>query len=188
MPDNKALPDKVYDVHDDTWWIRAWEGELTPDEQRAWEEHLTRCERCRLEWDTLADVDRLFATTPVPAPSSDFVVKTVAKVERALWRRQVASLLGGFFIVAVILLVEVAVFNAVFSDVTRMGEAVLASRDVLFQTWMRIWVSLIALGDMLPITLIVLVASLLLVMPNGILATVTFVLIRRQRGKASTGA
>jgi anti-sigma factor RsiW len=182
------MPDTAYDMHNDTWWMRALDGELTPEEQRAWEAHLVRCARCRLEWDALADLDQLFTTTSVPAPSPGFVAKTIAKVERAAWRRQVASLLGGGFIIAVILLVEVAVFNAVFSDVTRMGEAVLASRDVLFQTWMRIWVSLIALGDMLPLTLIVLVASLLLVMPSGILATLTFVLVQRQRGKASVGA
>ncbi len=183
------MPEKKYRMHSDAWWIRALDDELTRGEQRAWEAHLAQCARCRLEWNALTDLDQLFVTTPVPASPPDFVTETVAKVERAAWRRRLARWLGGLFIIAVLLVVEIAVFNAVFSSVTRVGGTLLASRDLLFQAWMRIWVSLIALGNVtLPLMCIALTASLLLIMPNGILATLAFVFIRRQRRKGAVRA
>ena len=188
MPD-KHMPGNDNRMHSDAWWIRALDGELTSEEQRAWEAHLVRCARCRLEWEALAGMDRLFVTTPVPASSPDFVAKTAAKVGRAAWRQRLASLLGGLFIVAVLIVAEILAFNAIFSGVTRVGGTLLASRDLLFQAWMRIWVSLIALGDAtLPLMCIGLAAALLLVMPNGILATLTFLLVRRQRRAQSVKA
>ena len=181
MPD-KPMPDKIYHMHQDRWWIRALDGELTADERRAWNAHLAQCERCRLEWNALVDLDQLLAATPAPLPAPDFVAQTATRVKRTAWRRRLARLLGGFFILGVLLVVELSVVSAVFSSVARIGSVLLASRDVLFQALMRIWVSFIALGDAaLPLLCIALAAGLLLVMPNGILATLTFVLLRRQR-------
>lgn len=178
----KHLPENNKKMHSDAWWMRVLDDELTSEEQRAWERHLARCARCRLEWDALVDMDRLFAATPVPPSPPEFVVKTAAKVERAAWRRRLAGLLGGLFIVAVLIVVEILAFNAIFSGVTRVGGTLFASRDLLFQAWMRIWVSFIALGDAtLPLMCIVLAAALLLIAPNGILATLTFLLVQRQR-------
>jgi hypothetical protein len=143
------------------------------------------CANCRLEWEALRDIDRLFAATPPPAPSADFVAKTVAKVEKVSRRRWLARLLGGVFIVSIILLAEILAFKMIFSDITQVGGVLLASRSLLLQTLMRIWVSFIALGDMLlPLALGMLGVSFLLLMPNGILATLTFFLLRRQRNKA----
>ncbi len=179
------MSDELYHTDRDGWWTRALDGELSPAEQRAWEAHLAICASCRLEWEALRDIDRLFAATPPPAPPADFVAKTVAAVEKVSRRRWLARLLGGVFIVSIILLAEILAFNMIFSDITQAGGALLASRSLLFQTLMRIWVSLIALGDMLlPLALGMLSVSLLLLMPNGILATLTFLLLRRQRNKA----
>ncbi|MGC9400472.1 MAG: hypothetical protein ACP5HM_15235 [Anaerolineae bacterium] len=164
------------------WWRRALEGALTPAEQQRWAAHRSTCERCRQEWDALLEVDRLFTTVPVPTPPENFVMETAARVKGALRRQRRARIWGSVFLVGVVLLIELLICGVVFSDLVQAGDAVFASRDLLLQALMRLWVGFIAFSDVvLPLLLGMLLLSLLVVMPNGVLATLALVLLRRRR-------
>ncbi len=69
------------DMHSDEWWMRAMDGALTLEEQRAWEGHLSQCAACREEWRALMELDQLFESVPVAVPSADFTAKTLVRLD-----------------------------------------------------------------------------------------------------------
>jgi anti-sigma factor RsiW len=182
MPERKLTEQ----MHRDTWWERVMAGTLTLEEQKAWEEHLARCEECQTSWEALGALDALFAASPPPPPPSGFTAATLDRLEKQRGRQRLWQWLGGMFVVLVILAVEIAVLGTTVCWVARATNVFLSSRDLIFQALMRVWLSFIAAGDaLLPMALMVVGIALFFLMPNGVLTTLALLLLRRKRAAAS---
>jgi predicted anti-sigma-YlaC factor YlaD len=170
------------DMHSDRWWARALGGELSVSETEAWEAHLERCDACRREWKAVADLDRLFTSVPDPAPPADFVERTMDRWTEVRRRRLNLGIVVGALLVVIVLAVEIVVLGSVFSDVARIASTFLASRDILIQTLMRMGVGIVTMGRRLvPYALGLAALAFFLTMPNGVLATLAVVMVRRRR-------
>ncbi|MBN1262082.1 MAG: hypothetical protein JXB35_15495 [Anaerolineae bacterium] len=172
----------MWDVHSDEWWMHALEGTLTGEEQRVWELHLCECTACREEWAALAQLDLVLNAAPEPPLPVNFAQNTIAKVLHAQRRRRVWTIFGSIatlFLAAVILLVA---FGPALPEISRAAAAINVSRDVLFQALMRIAVQVIAAGKMFtPVALGVAAACFFFLMPNGVLATLAIVMMRKKQ-------
>ncbi len=70
----------------------ALDGILTSSGQEWLEHHLSVCTECRIEWDALQEVDRLFASAPpVPAPAG-FARRVQTRIESPSWERSLGAL------------------------------------------------------------------------------------------------
>lgn len=170
------------DMHTDMWWMRALEGELTENETEAWELHLETCEVCRREWEALMDLDRFFTSVPDPTPPVDFVEKTMGRWTEVRRQRRNRGVVVGILLVVITLAVEIVVLGSVFNDVVRIASTFLASRDILIQTLMRVGVGIVSMGQRLvPYALGLATLTFFLTMPNGVLATLAVLMVRRRR-------
>ncbi len=169
-------------MHSEAWWLRALEGDLTPDEQRAWEGHLALCQPCHAEWSALMELDALFAAAPTPTPPAGFMTATLARLERTRRYRRWAASLGGLILILVVAGLELLAFGALFSDLGRMAAVLGASHNILWQMFLQISVSLITFfQNIMPCALILSALYLSFLMPNGLLATLTVIFVRQRR-------
>lgn len=175
----------MWDMHSEGWWIRALDGELTLEEQADWEQHLRECARCRADWEALARLDTALRRVPRPVPPMDLALKTTAQATASYRRRRSWLLLG---VVALTVLLGVAgtvALGIAYWDFNRILAVMLFSREVLFEALIQTLVGLMAAGHSLALLVLVLAAAwLLLFMPHGVLATITMVMLRRQREAA----
>lgn len=190
MPDNHNTPRLEEPMHGDTWWARALDGSLTPAQQRRWEAHLRTCERCRLEWEALQQVDLWLdevktearAVTP-PALSASFTDETVVRIRRKQRLRRLLSFLAGTLIVALVSALVLTQVNAVVASLEHGLSAAFSARQALFNSFVTIAVNLIAAWRAaLPFLVGFALLTFLLLMPNGLIATlVVFWLAKRRQ-------
>lgn len=171
----------MWDMHSEAWWIKALDGELSPAEQQLWEQHLGACRTCRVEWAALARLEIALRAAPIPVPPVDFAPQTTMRALAA--RRQRRLWLLGVSVLTILLGAGIVLgFGAVYWDFSRLLSAVIFSKDVLVQALMRTVVGLMVAGrSFAPLVLCGAAALLFLFMPNGMLATVAVVLVRRRR-------
>jgi len=164
------------------------DGELTPAEQQAWEAHLSECAACRQEWEALMSLDDLFQSAPAVALSEDFTARTLARLEKTKRRRKLWSVLGFLSLAVLVLVIEILVLGSALVDFRHVALVLFSSQDLLGQTLMRLGVGLIAMAKSLSPFFLGLAGLLMLfLMPNGILATATVVLVRRKRKSRALG-
>ncbi len=171
----------VIEMHGDRWWELALEGALSGEEVAAWELHLQECKACREDWEALLEVDQLFTAAPQPIPPVDFVGQTLLRLEAERRRQRRWRVVAGIVLVIVVLLVELVALHAIYHDVTRLVSTLLAAQTLIATTLMRLGVELITVAETLaPLMLLGAAACLLLMMPNGALATLAILMIRRR--------
>src|SRR5512145_2750129 len=91
---HKNINTPIPDMHDEAWWLRAMDGDLTQSEHLLWEEHLNQCESCHNEWKVLMGLDSLLrAADPPPLLPADFTARTVAHIMRQQRVQRLVSLL-----------------------------------------------------------------------------------------------
>ncbi|MBN1874124.1 MAG: zf-HC2 domain-containing protein [Anaerolineae bacterium] len=173
------------DAYEEEWWMRAFDGELSPDEEIMWQAHLKQCPACRLEWEAMVQVDTLLYDAPlVPSLPQDFTVRTVERVLHKQRLQQLLSFLGGFVIVMLSAIVIFTSLGGVVFSLEHAFLALYASRHLLLAALMRTVVGLLSTWQMfVPIVTLVSAIGFLLLMPNSVLATVAVVLVSRRRRK-----
>jgi predicted anti-sigma-YlaC factor YlaD len=62
--------------------LEAGEARLAPEHQMQLDAHLTTCAECRLTWDALQEVERLFTEAPAAAPRPGFTSRFKARMAR----------------------------------------------------------------------------------------------------------
>jgi anti-sigma factor RsiW len=172
----------MLDMHSDSWWIRALEGDLKREEEDAWETHLETCQVCQAEWEALTALDLLLQQAPVPQPPPDFVARTVTQVVEAQQRGRKWRFVVGAVLVVIVLLVEIMVLGSLYTDAANLVTALLGAREMLFPALMRTGVGLITLAKAVaPFALLLTLVGFFILMPNGALATLALIMVRRQR-------
>ncbi|HNT75022.1 MAG TPA: hypothetical protein PKH77_08395 [Anaerolineae bacterium] len=174
------------DWHSEEWWERAFEDDISVQEARLWEKHLVQCAECRREWEALRQLDTILRTAP-PAPMLDasFTTRTVTRAVQKQHLRSLLSFLGSAFIIA---LVAWVVLNFLGNAYVSLGHAL----HVVRSEWQLLFTSLLqtvlALFTgwkiILPFLLGLAALSFLLLMPNGVLATLLFLWLSRRRPAA----
>ena len=178
----------MFDIHakiaeSEDWWIRALDGTLSPEEAHAWRQHLALCSKCYREWQALTQVDWLLRTAPPPPQISEgFTVRTMQRLEHKQRQRRLLNSLGGLVIVFVVTLVTLNYFGMAFGQLDQLFSVLWAGRGILLEPLLRLVTGCLVAGRrILPIALGLAGALLLLMMPNGILATYAVVLLSRRR-------
>ncbi len=173
----------MLDMHSEAWWIKALDGDLSPSEQTGWEQHLNECSTCRVEWAALAQLEMTLRMAPVIIPPADLAAKTTARAVEMRRQRRLWMLLGVSFLTVLLGAGVLMALGTVYWDMNRLLSAMIFSKEVLGQALMRTFVGLMIAGRSFSPLLLALAAALLfLFMPHGVLATVTVVMLRRQRG------
>jgi anti-sigma factor RsiW len=168
-------------MHSDEWWERILDGALTADEERAWEVHLDRCSACRREYQALMNLDVLFETVPVPEAPEGFAERTLQRWELAKRRRALWAALGIVVVLLGLVILQALALGSTYVDVTRALSAFAASRDMLLQALMRASLGLMATGKaIVPLALILSAVLLFFLMPNGVLATLAILMVRKR--------
>lgn len=181
------------DMHSDTWWMRALDGELSPAEARDWEAHRLMCSKCRLEWEALTQADTLLRVAPaLPSLPEDFTGRTVARILRQRRQRLALGIAGGLVVVSVALFLELQFLGPAFFRIDHALTAIMAGRIVWLQSLNRLLVSLLSARE----TILMLVVGGLgllgvLLTPNSVFATLAFVWLTRDKwehGQSETAA
>lgn len=184
------LRDPITDMHSDVWWMRVCEGALSPEEETYWEAHLAQCEACRREWAALAQVDvflRMAAPPPMLAP--DFATRTVERITHKQKLRRMLRFVVGMLVLGLVAWIGWAYFGAALSSVVRALDVMISGRQVLFPALMRTLVGLaVTVKSLLPLLLGIAGAMLLLLTPNGILASVALVWFTQRKRAAGVAA
>lgn len=181
MHNNLKKP--IFDLHSDAWWMRAFEGELSAQESLLWEAHLQQCEKCRVEWDAIMRVDMLLRTAPPPpSVAESFAVQTAVRVVQKQRLRRLLSFWATSLLVVLVSWIVLGFLGSTYSSLGRVVGFVISGRQVLFGSLMRTLVSLfVSWKTVLPGVLALVGTAFLLLMPNGILATLLiFWFARRQ--------
>ena len=172
----------MWDMHSEGWWIRALDGELTLEEQADWEQHLRECARCRADWEALARLDTALRRAPRPVPPVGLALKTTAQAAASYRRRRSWLLLGVVALTVLLGAAGMVALGIAYWDFNRILAVMLFSREVLFEALIQTLVGLMAAGHSFSLLALALAAALLaLFMPHGVLATITMVMLRRQR-------
>lgn len=199
----------------EAWWIRALEDELglgsvanhdwrcglgsvanhgwrcglSATERRTWHQHLAVCDVCRAEWEALMQVESILYDAPAPPPlSADFTARTL---QRLAWRQRLQfglTWLGGLVMVSFVTLLVLSAFGSLLSQANQCFIVLRAGWDVLLDGMIHLTTGFLIAGQkVLPVALTLAGILLLLMMPNGILATYAFVLVKQGRQRPSLG-
>ncbi len=173
----------MYEMHNDEWWMRVWDADLSPEESRAWEQHLQVCDRCRREWEALLRVDAVLTNAPPPPPiTADFTERTVQRIEHRQWMRYWMMQLGGVTVVSLVSLGALYYLGTTIVQLDQLLNVLRAGWAVLLPPLISLVVTLMSLAsEVLPVAVGLAGMLLLLMMPNGILATVALLLFGRRR-------
>jgi predicted anti-sigma-YlaC factor YlaD len=171
----------------EAWWIRALDNELSAIEWQIWQQHLAVCDVCRSEWEALMHVEAVLQQAPAPPPlPADFTARTM---QRLAWRKRARvglTWLGSLVMVSFVTLIILSAVGSLLSQANQFCIVLRASWDVLLGSLIQLTTDfLIASQTVLPIALAMAGALLLLMMPNGVLATYALVLIRQSRRRPS---
>lgn len=184
------LRDPIADVHSDAWWMRVCEGMLSPQEEAHWQAHLAQCETCRQEWAAMARIDVLLRTAaPPPMLALDFTVRTVECITHKQKLRQMLRFVVGMVVLGLVAWIGWAYFGTALSGAVRALTIMISGRQVLFAALMRTLVGLaVTVKSLLPLLLGIAGATLLFLMPNGILASIALVWFTQRKRTAGTAA
>ncbi len=70
------------------------DGNITADDARALEAHLSACSSCRREWEVLVAVDRVLADVPLERAPAGFEQSVVAEIVRCVEARRRSESIG----------------------------------------------------------------------------------------------
>ncbi|MEA3309512.1 MAG: hypothetical protein U9Q70_08390 [Chloroflexota bacterium] len=154
------------EMHSAGWWEQALADQLTAAEERAW-----------------LEVEALFKAVPVPVPPAGFADRTLARMEDARRRRYAVGLISAFFLILLAWLLLLATGGDLLYSIWNMGDVLFVSRELLFQTLMRVGINLVAMSRTLfPWLLGGVVLLYFSLMFNGTLAaTATLFLVNKRR-------
>ncbi|MGC9347424.1 MAG: anti-sigma factor family protein [Anaerolineae bacterium] len=195
MPDNAKqtsgdvpLEKASENMHSEAWWIRLLDGDLTSEEQRRWERHLSTCSKCQREWAALVRVDEVMRAMPEPPKlSQQFTDATVSIVRRKQRLRRLLGLLGGGLIVALVSVLVFAYIGSAYAALEHSLGVLISARQILFRSLIQTWVSLIVTWkSILPFAIGLTVVTYLLIMPNGLMVTLGLLWLSRRRRSVST--
>ena len=181
MHENLKLP--RLDMHSDEWWMRVFEGTLSAQEARLWTGHLAVCTQCRLEWEAFQAVEHILLTAPPPPILNvNFTAQTTARVMQKQQLRQLLNFLGSVFVIALVSWGVLSFLGATYISVERVLSFIFVGRQVLFNSLVRTLSALLTgWSTFLPFMLFFAGVIFMLLMPNGMLATLfVFWLSRRQ--------
>ncbi len=192
MPEKRDTPLLKVPMHGDAWWVRALEGALTPEQQRRWEAHLQTCDRCRLEWEAIQQVDLWLdevkteaQTLSPPALSPAFTDQTVKRIRQRQRLRRLLSFLAGTLIVALVSVLVLGQVSSVVVSLEHGLSAALTARQALFNSFVSIVVNVIAAWKAaLPFLVGFALLTFLLLMPNGLIATLVVFWLAKRRETA----
>jgi anti-sigma factor RsiW len=184
------LRDPIADMHSDAWWMRVCEGTLSPQEEASWEAHLAQCESCRQEWAAMAQVDVFLRTaTPPPMLAVEFTARTVERITHKQKLRQMLRFVVGALVLGLVAWIGWVYFGVALSSALNALVVMISGRQILFDALMRTLVGLaVTIKSLLPLMLGIAGALLLLLTPNGILASVALVWVTRRKRAGSTAA
>ena len=170
-------------MHSEAWWTRAMDAELSPEEERAWQQHLATCASCRAEWKAWLEVETLFQSAPLPELPAAFVEDTLARWEAARRRRYAIGLVSAFFLILLVWGLILVSGSSCLRDILNAGDVLLASRELLFHALLRVGASLTGLGSNIFPWLLGACAFLYfsLVFNGTLAATVTLLLVNKKR-------
>ena len=183
MHENLKLP--LPDMHSDEWWMRVFEGTLSAQESRLWAAHLAECLHCRLEWEALQAVEQILLTAP-PPPELDmaFATQTATRVMQKQRLRQLLHFLGNIFVVMLVSWVVLHFLGTTYVSLERALSVIFLGRQVLFGSLIRTLLALMtSWKTILPFMLFSVGTIFMLMMPNGMLATLFIFWISRRRTK-----
>ncbi len=166
--------DPMNDMHGEAWWMRALDGELTREEQKDWQAHLSQCSACQREWVAMAQVDLILRTAaPPPLLADDFTARTVTMITHKQKLRHMLRFVVGFLIVALVAWIGFSYFDATLASLVRAATVLISGRQILFAAFMRTLVGLaITVKTFLPLIMGIAAALFLFLTPNSVLATV----------------
>lgn len=175
----------MLDMHSEAWWIKALDGKLSPAEQVDWERHLSECSRCRAEWSALSQLEMVLRSVPALVPPAGLAQKATMMAVTARRQRRLWMLLGISCLTVLLVVGALVALGTAYWDFSHLLSAIVFSKDVLLQALVRTFVGLTVVGrSFSPLVLASAGVVLLLCMPHGFLATVTVVMLRRQRDMA----
>lgn len=180
---HKNIKAPMPDMHDEAWWLRAMDGDLSQNEHLLWEDHLDQCEVCRREWKALMGLDTLLRTAdPPPLLPADFTARTVTRVMRQQRIQRLVSLLSSVFIVVFVSLLVLQFLGSAFASVERTTAFVISERQILLSAFVQTLMGLLASWKVIfPLVMGASLFALLLLMPNGILTTLLIFWLARRR-------
>ncbi len=183
MPEKKIL----LDWHSDGWWMHVCDEALTPEEEYLWEQHLSNCENCRLEWAAIQRLDLLLQSPPaLPSLSPDFASRTLTQISKQQRLRRILSFIAGSVIVAAVSLGFYVLLQNFYSIADQYLRVIFSARYILISSTVQIVLGLIEEWRMLlPFFVGSTILIFMLLMPNS--ALVTFALVwysRRQQKNA----
>ncbi len=169
------------DLHSDAWWMRAIEGALSEDEDRLWQAHLAQCETCRIQWEAIIQVHTLLSAAPPPPPlSSDFTSKTTAQILQKQRLRRLLNFLGSVIIFAMVSWMVLSFLSTTYVSIAQWASFMIAGRQALFSSFLRTAMSLfMSWKSIFPYALTLAGLAILLLMPNGIVATLLIFWVSR---------
>jgi predicted anti-sigma-YlaC factor YlaD len=203
--DKSHLSHMTYDSSDQCphaeWLMRALEDALDRErglesqsglssrERQLWQQHLAICGACRAEWEALLRVESILCDAPAPPPLSvDFTARTM---RRLAWRKRLRlglTWLGGMVTVSFVALIVLSAFGSMLSQMNQFFVVLRAGQSVLLEFLIYFITSFLILGQkIIPIALAMAGALLLLMMPNGVLATYALMLVRQRRQEPVLG-
>jgi predicted anti-sigma-YlaC factor YlaD len=185
----------------DEWLMRALEDALdrargfenpsglSSRERQLWQQHLALCDACRAEWEALLRVESILCDAPVPPPLSvDFTAHTM---QRLVWRKRLRlglTWLGSLITVSFVALIVLSAFGSTLSQMNQFFVVLRAGQSVLLEFLIYFITSFLILGQkILPIALAMAGALLLLMVPNGVLATYALMLVRQRHRRSALG-
>lgn len=178
-----TLPLEV--LHSDSWWERVLDGELTCAEELVWQAHLAECSVCRYELSSMMQVDTMLRTgLPAPQLSPEFKMKTVNRIDRQFRLRRWLNSIASIFLITLVTWFVLGSMNGAFDTVSRAVNALIAGREVLWGSLVRTALGLLVTWKaMLPLIVGWTLLSFLLLVPNGLMATLAvFWFSRRKLG------
>lgn len=178
----------MFEPHSDRWLERALDGELSTEEQQWWEAHRATCEACRQEWAALAQLDWMLQRAPAPLVPAGFEQRTLARVQRS-WRRQRRqTLLTGWLSLFLLIVLVGSLVTPAFLTLRQAVGLFLAEWTIWLEALARPLIGfLVTVRLTFPLLLLGAGLILLLLIPNGALATLAYVWLNRRYVAGSTG-
>ncbi len=175
-------------IHTEAWWIRALEDALTPEEARQWAAHRARCADCQREWDAMRHVERWLQAPPaVPALPELFTAQTVARATQRLQRQRWWMSFAATLMVGLVTWFVLSSLGMAVVHLERLIQTLLIGWQPLLGSLTRALMGLsLVWRDVLPLVAGGIVGCVVLLMPNGVIATAMLVWLARRRAPAQS--
>jgi predicted anti-sigma-YlaC factor YlaD len=175
-------------MHNETWFMRATEGDLSAEEMRQWEAHLERCDACRQMSEAMAAVDHMLRTAPPPPTlPDDFTQATMARLQRQQQRQRWLVIFASILIIAIIVWLGGSALTSALASLSRTAHILIVGRDTIINALMRTTIGLmVSWRAFLPFVVMLAAIAGLWLMPNSVLATLTMLWISKRRQEFTT--